>query len=434
MAGSYRGGRGKRASARPEEGPRASARPLARPGVEARPSAESRAGRALGPDEVQVNGYSEGWLRRGFPWVYRDELIAGHDRPRAPGAALGLRGPGGERLGVGIWAPEGKVALRVWRFDEGPIDAALVAERLRKARARRALPPETSAWRWLHGENDDAPGFRVDVWGEHLAVALDDPSLEPWLPAVVEALREQAAPRAIWRSARPGGGRETGALLWGDGGDGEVVVLERGLRFLVHPGAGHDVGLFCDMRDMRQFLAPHCEGRRVLNLFAHTGAFSVLAAANGAASVHTVDLSANWLRRARQNLELNGLSADAHVFQAEDSLAALDQLRRKGARFDLIIADPPSFSHGPRGEWSIRQDLGRLVAACCRVLSPEGWLLVASNHGGLSPKDFGAMVQAGALKAETPLRLLHEGAPPLDFPAALSFPESRYLKCWLLGR
>ncbi|MCK6502848.1 class I SAM-dependent rRNA methyltransferase [Myxococcota bacterium] len=429
MSGGYRGGRGRRGAGGPPE--RARPAPI--------PSAPRL--RRLPAAQVQDNGYSEGWLRKGFPWVYRDEVVGGGEG-RAPGEVVQLVSGEGQPLGAGLWGAEGKVAVRAWRSDAGPVDDALVHARLASARARRVLPPATSAWRWAHGENDDMPGVRVDVWGDELSIGLEDPSLEVLLPALVRSLRELAAPRAIWRADRPPPEGPEGAaspdrgrhgLLWGQPGGEEIEVVELGLRYGVRPGLRHDVGLFCDMRQVRAWLRPFLAGRRVLNLFAHTGAFSVLAAAEGA-TVTTVDLSSAFLERAQDNLRRNGLDPSLHAWAAEDSLAALDRLRRKGQQFDLVIADPPSFSHGPRGDWSVLQDLGRLVAGCCRVLSEQGWLLVASNHGGLSPKDFGRMVLQGSQKAEVPLRLLHEGCPPPDFPAALSFPESRYLKCWVLGR
>lgn len=436
MATGFRGGRGKRAGG-PTGMSRAPSRDAPSREAPSRHTPTARVPGGLGRGELSVNGYSEGWLRRGFPWVYRDELTGG-DPPSAAGSSVRLRAPDGRLVASGIWSPVGKVAVRVWRADDGPIDASLIRERLQAARRRRVLPPHTDAWRWVHGENDDMPGVRVDVWGSQLAIALEDPSLSVLLPLLVEGLVELGAPSAIWRADRPSdepsAAVEVRGLLWGEAPEAEIVVSELGLRFLVRPGSSHDVGLFCDMREARAWLAPHLAGRRVLNLFAHTGAFSVQAAARGAAEVVTVDLSAPWLQRARLNMSLNNLDPAVYRWMEEDALAALDLLRRKGERFDLIIADPPSFSHGPRGEWSVSRDLGRLVASCCRVLDPGGWLMVASNHGGLSPKDFGAMIQSGALKAETPLRLLHEAGTPLDFPAALSFPESRYLKCWVLGR
>ncbi|NOY28334.1 MAG: class I SAM-dependent rRNA methyltransferase [Oligoflexia bacterium] len=446
MASGYRGGRGQRGAARNKSG---SAR---RRSPSTGPSTGSPR-RHLDADQVQVNGYSEGWLRRGFPWVYRDEIVAGADARRS-GEVVQIIAGDGAVLGAGLWGDAGKIAVRIWRRDGGPVDETLVVSLLTAARERRlggALPPETSAWRWVHGENDDMPGLRVDVWGEHLTVSLADPSLDALLPSVLSALQALARPQAIWRAQRPPadgavdeleGARDACGLLAGDAGgepgqlqgEFEVEVRERGLRFGVRPGLGHDVGLFCDMRDVRAWLQPQLAGRRVLNLFAHTGAFSVLAAASGAARVVTVDLSQRALDRAQANMARNQLDSAPHAWLAEDSLVVLDRLRRQGQRFDLVIADPPSFSHGPRGDWSVERDLHRLVAACCRVLSPAGWLLVASNHGGLSPKDFAGLVLKGSLKAGVPLRLLHEGSTPVDFPAALSFPESRYLKCWVLGR
>ncbi|RME21712.1 MAG: class I SAM-dependent rRNA methyltransferase [Deltaproteobacteria bacterium] len=384
---------------------------------------------------MRVNDYSTGWLSRGFPWVYRDEVDGGAEHRQA-GDVVEIVGADGRSRGTGIWAEDGRVAVRRFRADPGPVDDALVAARVAAARARRPLPPDTTAWRWVHGENDDLPGIRVDAWGTELSVALDSPSLECLLPGLRDALRRlHADATAIWLVARPDprdAEDRPGRILWGEPAEDGVEVTEHGLRFRVRPGRSHDVGLYCDMRDLRAWLRPYLAGRRVLNLFAHTGAFSVHAAAHGAGEVVTVDLSSRYLARARDNFRLNGLDPESHRFVAADSLAALDRLRRKGERFDLVIADPPSFSHGPRGEWSVTADLGKLVAACCRVLAPGGWLLVASNHGGLSPRDFGRLVQQGALKAGRPLRLLHEGSTPVDFPAALSFPESRYLKCWVL--
>ncbi len=394
-------------------------------------------GPRLRPGQVAVNGYSSEWLDRGFCWVYRDEVVAGADGAAA-GDTIEVIGNDGRSRGSGVWSDEGRIALRRFRVEPGPVDADLLAERLRAARARRVLPPDTTAWRWVHGENDDLPGVRIDVWGPEVAISLDSPGLQVLVPGLVAAIADQLQPLdAVWQVARPAADSDDDAvaaeaLLWGHGSEEPVEVQERGLRYGVLPGRGHDVGLYCDMRDVRAWLAPFLPGRRVLNLFAHTGAFSVHAAAHGAAEVVTADLSQGYLDRARDNLLRNGLDLDGHELLAEDSFAVLDRLRRKGQEFDLVIADPPSFSHGPRGDWSVSRDLARLVAACCRVMAPGGWLLVASNHGGLSPKDFGRMVQQGSLKAGRPLRLLHEGSTPIDFPAALSFPEARYLKCWVL--
>jgi len=221
--------------------------------------------------------------------------------------------------------------------------------------------------------------------------------------------------------------------VWGESEKQPVEVLERGVKVAVEPWLGHDVGLYCDMRDLRAWMEPHWRGKRVLNTFAHTGMFSVVAARHGAREVVSVDLSERYLARARANFELNGLDPSRHVFDSRDTFKVLDARRRKGDRFDVVIADPPSFSHSKDGRWSAKRDFPRLVAASLRVLQDGGWLIVASNQGKVSPKEFLQQIQQGAHKAGRPLRLLHEASTPIDFPAALDFPESRYLKAWVLA-
>jgi len=146
----------------------------------------------------------------------------------------------------------------------------------------------------------------------------------------------------------------------------------------------------------------------------------------------SVDLSGAYLERARENFRLNDLSCESHRFVEEDVFRAFDRFRRKGEIFDIIIVDPPSFSHGPDGKLSVRKDYARLVSAALRILKPNGWLVAATNQGSISPKEFRGILTDGSQKAGRSLRIIHEGSAPIDFPAALEFPQSRYLKCWVL--
>jgi len=359
------------------------------------------------------------------------------------GAWVRLAGPSGASKGVGIW-DEGHVAVRRFREDEGPADAAWLGKVVESALRRRLLPPQTTAWRWIHGENDDLPGIRVDVWGTDLGLVLDAPGLLPLVEPLLDALiaRWPAATegpfRAAWLSWRPAQGEETrmrglpvGCVRGAPESDA-VSVREHNLRYEVRPADGFDAGLYCDMRDVRAWIAPRWPGIRVLNTFAFTGAWSVAAASGGAAEVVTVDLAAAAITRAEQNFRNNNLDPTPHRFLAEDTFRALDRLRRTGERFDVVIADPPSFARGPDGPWSAAQDFPRLIASCLRVLSPGGWLVAATNQGKVSPKAFQEQLSDGAHRAGRRLRILHQASQPSDFPAALAFPESRYLKCWVV--
>lgn len=380
-----------------------------------------------------VDGYSERWLRKGFPWVYPKEVTRGE---RRVGQEVVVQSARGEALGRGL-ADTGWLAARVYRHDAGPLDQAWMSGVVDRAWAlrRAVIDPGTTGYRLIHAENDGLPGVRVDKWGDRLVVALDSPAVAPLLDLLVASLVDRFAPAAIhlcWRPDRrdetdpatfkPRPGVLHGALI-----DAPVVVTERGLRVRVRPDEGPDVGLYADMRLTRAFMEPLWRDRRVLNTFAYTGMFSVAAAAHGAAEVVTTDLSEKYLSRAKENFALNDLPVIDEAFIADDTFKVLDRYRRKGIRFDVVILDPPSHSHG-EGLFSAERDTARLVAAAARVLAPDGLLLSASNLGEWSPHKFRGEVDDGLRKAERLGQELWFGGQSPDFPAGTWFPEGRHLK------
>jgi len=435
--------------ARPVERPRAGSAPRAREDSEQRRASEAPKVRAEAGVLV-VNGYSERWLRQGFAWVYPAEVIAG---TAAAGAEVRLRSAAGEDLGVAI-ADDGWIRARRFRttaaagVTRGSIDAALLRGRLDNAlKLRQALnlgnaASTTTAWRWINGENDDLPGIRVDVWGDHVVVSLDSPSLVGLLTALVSALRAALpAVQSVHVGWRPDSrdGRVWPAApgcVYGEA-PGVVLVRERGLEYLVEPAARKDVGLFPDQRENRAWLQPFYPQTRVLNLFCYTGAFSVHALASGASEVVSVDLSKPYLDRLDENLRANGLGASGsdggaragtHERIEDDALKVLDRFRRQGRVFDRIILDPPGHSHSDAGDWSGEQDYARLVAAAARVTAPGGWIVASSNLGSVSPRQFQGAIVDGLRKASCHGRVLHTGGQAADFPAALHFPEGSFLK------
>ena len=436
------GGSGPRATsagARPAGGSErrpaaASTKPAAAPGRSAVPG--PRPPRVVRDDGLVVNGHSDRWLSQGFPWVYPNEVESGAVEPA--GREVVLLGPQGAVRGRGL-TDTGWIAARRFREDEGALDATWMRGVLADAAARRrgVVGGDTTAWRRVHAENDGLPGIRVDGWGRQRTVVLDTPSVGRLLPLLVDALVSEGDVDAIWLSYRldardreiaPAALRPAPGLLWGQDVRDEVLVREDGMTMAVRPWEGPDVGMYLDMRDVRRWLAPRWAGTSVLNLFAYTGAFSVAARRGGARETMTVDLSRPNLDRARENFRLNGFDPDAEGWACDDAFKALDRLRRQGVRYDRVVVDPPSFSHGPGGTWSARQDLPRLVAASAAVTAPGGWLVIASNQGQVAPREFRGQVAQGLAKAgRTGVELAWFSAAP-DFPARTTFPEGHYLK------
>lgn len=159
------------------------------------------------------------------------------------------------------------------------------------------------------------------------------------------------------------------------------IVREQGLRFLVNFEDYLDTGLFLDHRITRARLRAAARRTRFLNLFAYTGSATVYAAAGGARSTTTVDLSRTYLEWARRNLELNGLEGKEHEFVQADARVWLEQARRSGRRFDLIFLDPPTFSNSRRmqGVLDTQRDHAALIDACMALLAPTGMLVFSTN-------------------------------------------------------
>lgn len=164
------------------------------------------------------------------------------------------------------------------------------------------------------------------------------------------------------------------------------VVEEQGLRFWVNLEDYLDTGLFMDHRLTRARVRQEAQGKRFLNLFAYTGAFTVYAAAGGAASTVSVDLSGTYLDWAEENLALNGLADARHTLIRADVLPWLEAQRDEPDRYALIVCDPPSFSTSKRmsGSFNVQRDHPRLLAALRAVLSPGGILYFSTNFQGFA--------------------------------------------------
>lgn len=189
-------------------------------------------------------------------------------------------------------------------------------------------------------------------------------------------------------------------------------VAEQGLQFLVNLTDYLDTGLFLDHRITRQMVRNECKGKRVLNLFAYTGSFSVYAAAGEAASVTTVDLSKTYLTWAEQNLELNKLKDDSkHFFVHADAKQYLKTLPANS--FDLVIIDPPTFSNSKRMKdfLDIQRDHVELLNDLINATTPGGTIYFSTNFTRF-------ILDSEAIKA-TSIKDITRATTPFDFEGKL---------------
>jgi 23S rRNA (guanine2445-N2)-methyltransferase / 23S rRNA (guanine2069-N7)-methyltransferase len=201
----------------------------------------------------------------------------------------------------------------------------------------------------------------------------------------------------------------------------EMVVYEGGLKFLVNLSDYVDTGLFLDHRTTRQMVREAADGKRFLNLFSYTGAFTVYAAAGGAASTTSVDKSATYNDWAQRNLELNGFTGQQHQLVRCDIDAFVANLSR-GDAWDLAVVDPPTFSNTKDLEniWDVQRDHGPLLARLARHITPGGVVYFSINSRRFK-------LDEPSLAAYT-VRDITKQTIPEDFR------NQRIHKCWKLVR
>lgn len=159
-----------------------------------------------------------------------------------------------------------------------------------------------------------------------------------------------------------------------------IEAHEGGLKFFVNLSDYLDTGLFLDHRITRGMVRNEAAGKRVLNLFSYTGSFSVYAAAGGAGSVTTVDLSNTYLDWAQDNMELNGFRGPQYEYVRSDVFRFLEALY-DDEFFDLVILDPPTFSNSKDlDDWDVQRDHAEMLDLLIPHLAPGGVIYFSNNN------------------------------------------------------
>ncbi len=290
-------------------------------------------------------------------------------------------------------------------------EAAALANRLRKnARhlARWARREDLTAYRLYDRDIPEFP-YAIDRYGEWLHVQLfegkrpiTDADIATHLHAIGSTL-EVPQDRIALKIRQRQRGRAQYEKLAAEGPS--FTVREHGLHFEVNLLRYLDSGLFLDPRETRRLVGAQAAGKRVLNLFAYTGSFTVYAARGGAAATVSVDLSHTYQAWTARNLALNGITDRVrHRLVTQDVMTWLGAATYGRERFDLIVLDPPSFSNSKRMQdsFDVQRDQAPLLAATLRLLAPGGTLYFSTNRRGFKlEQEMAAMAHFEDISART---------------------------------
>ena len=370
---------------------------------------------------------------QGHPWVYEGEIARVKGTPRDGGVA-DCYSHDDVFLGRGYFNSRSKIRLRVLtRHIAEDVDDALLRRRLVAALGRRRrLYPEATSLRLVHSEGDGLPGLTVDRYGSALVLQYASMGLDRRRETIERLLQELTGLDRLYArndlTPRRLEGLELGKGFIAPPFETTVSIEMHQVSLEVDVAGGHKTGFYLDQADNHLALGALVPAAgKVLDAFCYTGAFSLHAAAAGAGEVLGVDSSTPTLEQARRNAELNGLG-DRCQFENGNVFNRLRHLQRQGRRFDVVVLDPPSFTHQRGAVGKALDGYKEINLQALKLLRQGGVLLTFSCSHHISRERFEAMVQEAARDARRQLIVRQRLSQAAHHPEVMAIPETSYLK------
>jgi 23S rRNA (cytosine1962-C5)-methyltransferase len=392
------------------------------------------------PPTAVVTARGADRLRRGHPWVFRDDVVRGPDRDAGDGGPtlVTVEDGRGRVLGTATWAARARLALRLVArpSDRPPGDLLeLVEARLAAALERRAqLNLDRDAYRVAHAESDGLPGLVVDRYADAAVIQTTSVAMNAARAAIAEVVRAQLGARIV--IARDDGSardfeelpRFAGVLL----GSGDVRIVYRlgENRLEADLLADGKTGGFLDQVDNHAALAALAPpGASALDAFTYHGGFALALARRGG-PVRAVDESADAVARAGANARRNSL-ANLTVERA-NSFDLLRALEADGEQFDVVVLDPPALAK--RGGASALATAARaykeLVLRGARLTRPGGLLCACSCSGRVTRAHWEEICADALADAGRSAHVLERAGAGRDHPELVGVPETGHIKAW----
>ena len=292
---------------------------------------------------------------------------------------------------------------------------------LNKAFEKRApLFETTEAFRIVNGAPDGFPGMTLDKFGDRYQIQFFGDELLRCKQSISDAVAQKFSPVCLVskeRLSRSGKSLENPPMevLVGRPEDSTGVVREGSAKFHIDLLDTVNPGLFLDMRAIRLEMGTRAAGRRMLNLFSYTCAFSVHGRLGGAEISTNADISAKILDKGRENYALNGLEPKQGEFFRGNAVEYVHWAQKKGLKFDAIVLDPPSFARFKGKNFNVREHLMPLVADCATLLNKGGLFMVSSNYSEFNLSVFSKNTLAAVASVHSSAKTLWNKSQDIDF-------------------
>lgn len=363
----------------------------------------------------------------GHPWVFGNELQSMPDAA-LNGKALPLEDSRGRHLGMGIINTNSQIVWR--RYSTGTeewgsefwgkaLDAAIHSREDEHVR------------RLVWSEADDLPGLVVDQYVDVLVVQTLTMAVDAALPGIIKLLQEKLSPREILvRNDAPSRKKE-GLELGSHTVSGKPLqpfwAEIYNVQYYLDLGKLQKTGFYLDQRQEHFKVATMAPDWRVLDAFCNQGAFGINCAIAGAREVVAIDTSVEAIEVAKKNAARNKVDVE---FRVENVFDYFTQNRKE--RFDLIILDPPSFAPNRKSVAGASKGYKELHVRAFNCLNPGGILASYCCSHHVTRSLYREIIESAAADTRRKVQVLYESGQPIDHPVVLNFPESEYLKGFIL--
>ena len=372
-------------------------------------------------------------IRGGHPWVYRSDVadVQGAE----PGAIVDVYGPRQRLLGRALFSDRSQITIRMLTHDDTPVDEAFWRGRLERAISfRDSLDINATAYRLVHGEADLLPSLIVDRYEDYLVMQTLSQGMDRIGDDITRLLVDLTGVKGVLARNDPKvrlleGLEQKVAVMHGTVPEA-ITIREAGVIYTVDPWRGQKTGLFLDQRENREAALRYAHGR-LLDCFSYNGGFA-LVLARKCDTVEALDVSADAVARIAANAAANGLTnvtaREANVFDE------LRHLERDGARYDIIVLDPPAFAKNKASIPNALAGYKEINLRALRLLNPGGYLVTCSCSYNVDEAMFAETVLDASADAHIPVTIVEKRMQGRDHPILLGVPETYYLKSLILRK
>lgn len=385
---------------------------------------------------VILNEGREKSLLRHHPWIF-SKAIQKADESLQMGQTVEVVNQAGEFLCYGLYSPNSQIRVRALSFDENvKITDALIASKVKDAISLRknVFARGNDGVRLISSEGDLLPGLIADKYNEFIVISISSCGMERYKNIICQTLKEIFPECSIYERSDTKSRAKEGlpvrkGVVIGTEPDDTIYVREEGQVYIpVDIKNGHKTGAYLDQRLSRIKAGSLSKGASVLNCFSYTGGFGLWALKGGAKRIENVDVSEHALNAAKTGVAFNHLDPGRCKFLKKDVFAYLREQVEKGAKYDLVILDPPKFAESAANlKKACRgyQDINRLGL---KLVAKGGHLLTFSCSGLVDPALFQKIVADAAIDAGVDGRVLGTLRQDEDHVVSLPCPETFYLK------